>query len=162
MAPNLLVTLIQSNLHLENIEANLNMFSQKIATISTTDIIVLPETFTTGFSMNPMFAEKENGAGVSWMKKTAAQKNCIVTGSLMIEDEGRYYNRLYWVNPDGSFSAYNKHHLFCISDEPKFFTAGNERLIVSLNGWNICPLICYDLRFPAWARNLHAQYDVLL
>lgn len=159
---NLRVTLIQSDLHWENISANLEMFSQKIAAAEETDLIVLPETFSTGFSMNPKFAEAMNGSAVKWMKKTAAQKNCVVCGSLMINDEGRYYNRVVWMNHDGSLYTYDKCHLFCISDEPKFFTAGDERLVVELNGWKICPLICYDLRFPVWARNLHAEYDVLL
>lgn len=159
---NLRITLIQSNLHWENISANLEMFTRKIEGVGETDLIVLPETFSTGFSMNPKFAEAMNGSAVQWMKKTAAQKNCVVCGSLMISHEGKYYNRFIWMKPDGSFHTYDKRHLFCISDEPKFFTAGTERLIVELNGWKICPLVCYDLRFPVWARNLHAEYDVLL
>lgn len=159
---NLRVTVIQSTLYWEDISANLEMFSKKIAAVDDTDLIVLPETFTTGFSMNLKFAEEETGTAVQWMKKTAAQKNCVVTGSLMIKEAGRFYNRLYWVTPNGSFQKYDKRHLFCMSDEPKFFTAGTERLIVELNGWKICPMICYDLRFPVWSRNLHSEYDVLL
>lgn len=159
---NLSVTLIQSKLHWENIFANLEMFSEKISGIGKTDLIVLPETFTTGFSMNPKFAEPMDGSAVTWMKKTARGKNCVICGSLMINDEGRFYNRIVWMKPDGGFSTYNKRHLFCISDEPKFFTAGTERLIVELNGWKICPMICYDLRFPVWSRNFHTEYDVLL
>jgi omega-amidase len=159
--PNLRVTLIQSILHWEDISANLEMFSQKISTIGETDLIILPETFSTGFSMNPKFAEEQNGLSVEWMKKMAAEKNCVITGSLMIKERGKYFNRLYWVKPDGEFYTYDKRHLFILSDEPKFFTAGKERLIVELNGWKICPLICYDLRFPVWARN-RDEYDVLL
>ena len=165
---NLRVTLIQSNLHWENIPANLEMFSKKIATISETDLIVLPETFTTGFSMNPKFAETMDGTSVAWMKKTAKEKNSVVCGSLMINDDGRFYNRLVWMKPDGESLTYDKRHLFCMSDEPKFFTAGTERLIVELNGWRICPLVCYDLRFPVWARCFDsaqhdiAPYDILL
>ncbi len=159
---NLRVTLIQSNLHWENISANLEMFSEKINAIAETDLIVLPETFTTGFSMNPKFAEAMDGSAVEWMRKFANEKGCVVCGSLMINDDGRFYNRLVWMQPDGEFLTYDKRHLFCISDEPKFFTAGEERLIVELNGWKICPLICYDLRFPVWARNHNAEYDILL
>jgi omega-amidase len=162
---NLRVTLIQSTLHWENISANLEMFSKRIDAIQQTDLIVLPETFTTGFSMNPKFAETMDGTAVEWMRKTAREKNCVICGSLMIEEDGKFYNRLIWMQADGEFQTYDKRHLFYISDEPKFFTAGEERLIVELNGWKICPLICYDLRFPVWARNHHsplASYDLLL
>jgi predicted amidohydrolase len=159
---NLRVTLIQSILHWEDIAANLEMFSQKIAAVNKTDLIILPETFSTGFSINPKLAQEETESAVQWMKKTAAEKGCVITGSLMIKEGERLYNRLYWVRPDGSFLKYDKRHLFCISDEPKFFTAGTERLIAELNGWKICPLICYDLRFPVWARNTNTAYDVLL
>ena len=159
---NLSVTLIQSKLHWENIPANLEMFFEKISVIGKTDLIVLPETFTTGFSMNPKFAEPMDGSAVKWMEKTAREKSCVVCGSLMINDEGKFYNRFIWMKPNGNFSTYDKRHLFCISDEPKFFTAGTERLIVELNGWRICPMVCYDLRFPVWTRNLYGEYDVLL
>ncbi len=174
--PNLRVTLIQSSLHWENISANLEMFSQKINSVvgdntnNGTDLIVLPETFSTGFSMNPKFAEEMTGSAVDWMKKTAAEKNCVVTGSLMIKAPSpseraggeAFFNRLIWMHPDGEFFTYDKRHLFSLSDEPKFFTAGKERIVVELNGWKICPLICYDLRFPVWARNSNSEYDVLL
>ncbi|MCX6198403.1 MAG: amidohydrolase [Bacteroidetes bacterium] len=160
---NLRVTLIQSILHWENISANLEMFSEKISSVGETDLIVLPETFTTGFSMNPKFAESMSGSAVKWMKKLALEKDCVVCGSLMIQEDRKFYNRLVWMPPDGEFQTYDKRHLFCLSDEPKFFTASNERLIVELNGWKICPLICYDLRFPVWARNTFENgYDVLL
>jgi len=167
---NLRITLIQSNLHWENIPANLEMFSEKINTVEETDLIALPETFTTGFSMNPKFAEPMDGMAVRWMKEIAAKKNCSVCGSLMINAPSPWeraggevlYNRFIWMQPDGEFLTYDKRHLFCISDEPKFFTAGTERLIIELNGWKICPLICYDLRFPVWARNRNEEYDVLL
>jgi predicted amidohydrolase len=167
---NLSVTLIQSNLHWENISANLKMFSEKLSVVSKTDLIVLPETFSTGFSMNPKFAETMEGTAVEWLKNTAQKKNCVVCGSLMINEEESFYNRFIWMQPDGEFLTYDKRHLFCISDEPKFFTPGTERLIVELKGWKICPLICYDLRFPGWARNVVGEnttnglpaYDILL
>lgn len=159
---NLVVTIVQTSLVWENPAANLSMLSKKIESIGYTHLIILPETFSTGFSMNPEFAEPMDGSAVNWMKQTAAQKQCVVCGSLMIVDKGSYYNRLIWMQPDGAFFTYDKRHLFCISNEPKFFTAGTERLIVTLNGWKICPQICYDLRFPVWARNKNETYDVLL
>ncbi len=160
---NLSVTLIQSNLHWESISENLKMFSEKLSSVGKTDLIVLPETFSTGFSMNPKFEETMDGTAVEWMRKMAAEKNCVICGSLMISEDENFYNRLIWMQPTGEFQTYDKRHLFCISDEPKFFTAGTERLIVELNGWKICPLICYDLRFPVWARNDKDEaYDILL
>ena len=160
---NLSVTLIQSNLHWESISENLKIFSEKLSAVGKTDLIVLPETFSTGFSMNPKFAETMDGTAVEWMKKMAEEKNCVICGSLMINEDENFYNRFIWMKPNGDFSTYDKRHLFCISDEPKFFTAGTERLIVELYGWKICPLICYDLRFPVWARNDKDEaYDILL
>ena len=165
---NLRLAIIQSNLHWENISANLDMFSAKLGSIKQTDLIVLPETFTTGFSMNPKLAETMDGRGVKWMQKTAHEKNAVICGSLMITEGGKFYNRLIWAQPNGEILTYDKRHLFCISDEPKFFSAGNERLIVELNGWKVCPLICYDLRFPVWTRCFNHEgngtpaYDILL
>jgi|ERR1043165_451454 predicted amidohydrolase len=165
---NLRVTLIQTNLDWENIPGNLQMFSEKIAKVGETDLIILPEMFSTGFSMNAKkVAEDMQGSAVEWMKKTAAEKKCAVTGSLTIVDDGKYFNRLLWVTPVGEVLTYDKRHLFSLSDEPRIFSQGNERLIVDLNGWKICPLVCYDLRFPVWARNgldenRKSLYDVLI
>lgn len=166
---NLRVTLIQAQLHWENTEANLDMFSNLIAPLQQTDLIVLPEMFCTGFTMNaPAFAQGMDGRAVKWMRKTAAEKNCVVCGSLIIADNARFYNRLVWMQPDGAYESYDKRHLFSLSNEPSVFSAGTERLIVLLKGWRICPLICYDLRFPVWSRNKieHSSdmpaYDVLL
>ncbi|HLP53211.1 MAG TPA: amidohydrolase [Chitinophagales bacterium] len=166
---NLRISLIQSYLHWENIPANLAMFSEKIDTLQPTDLIILPEMFSTGFSMNAQqLAEEMHGQSVQWMQKIARQKQCAVTGSLIITEEDSYYNRLVWVNPDGSVQTYDKRHLFSLSDEPKVFSPGSERLIVELKGWKICPLVCYDLRFPVWSRNgLNSetgepQYDLLV
>lgn len=158
------VTLIQSELQWENIPGNLAMFSQKIATFrEATDLIVLPEMFSTGFSMRVNeLAESMDGSAVQWMRKTAAEKNCIVTGSLIIEEAGEYYNRLVWMRPDGSFETYDKRHLFSLSGEEKVYTPGEKSLVVEVNGWRIRPLICYDLRFPVWSRNKNSEYDVLL
>lgn len=157
------VSLIQSDLQWENPEANRNHFTKIISAISQeTDLIILPEMFTTGFSMCPeKLAETSDGVSLLWMKDLARQKNCVLTGSIIIEDKGSYYNRLYWVKPDGSFSQYDKRHLFSLAHEEDYYTAGNKRLVVELKGFKIMPLICYDLRFPVWSRN-DIGYDLLI
>ena len=162
-------TLIQTALHWEDREANLQMLEAKIRSIAQpTHIVVLPEMFTTGFSMKPeVFAEKMDGPTVAWMRQLAAEKRVIITGSLMIEEEGRYYNRLIWMQPNGSMGHYDKRHLFAMGEEDAHYTGGSQRFIASVNGWKIQCNICYDLRFPAWARQQYAaaggfEYDVLL
>jgi omega-amidase len=156
------VTLIQSNLHWENIAANLEMFDKKLAEISDTDIIVLPEMFTTGFTMNAAaLAETMEGTAVQWIKKQAAAKQAAITGSLIIEEDGKYYNRLIWMLPDGSYQYYDKRHLFTMAKEEETFTAGQEKIIIEYLGWKICPFICYDLRFPVWNRNT-LDYDMAI
>lgn len=160
---NLRVTLVQSNLNWEDVPANLSMFSEKLAAVHDTDVIVLPEMFTTGFSMNARkLAEEVDGPAVTWMKQTAAEKNAVVTGSLIVKEDGRYYNRLFWVQPDGKCVWYDKRHLFTLTGEETVFSPGEDKLLVHWKGWNICPLICYDLRFPVWSRNKNAEYDLLL
>jgi predicted amidohydrolase len=159
------ITIIQSNLDWENIDKNLEMFSSKINSIvEPTDLIVLPEMFTTGFSMQPeKLADTMDGRTVQWMKKQATNKNCVITGSFICVENGNYYNRLIWMKPDGSFSVYDKRHLFSMANEHKHYTAGNKKMTEEINGWKICPLICYDLRFPVWSRNTNAdKYDVLI
>ncbi|MBI2279849.1 MAG: amidohydrolase [Bacteroidetes bacterium] len=165
MVMNLKVTVIQSELHWENAAKNLAMFTEKIASINEApDVIVLPEMFTTGFTMNSaQFAETMEGETVVWMKQQAKSKNAAIVGSLIIEEdasplEGRYrgvnyFNRLIWAQPDGKIYTYDKRHLFRMAGEHEHFSAGKTRLIVELKGWKICPLICYDLRFPVWSRN---------
>lgn len=156
------VSLIQTTLAWEDAAANRAHFTALIHTIATTDLIVLPEMFTSGFTMNPAaVAEAPNGPTVQWMQHTAQQKNCAVTGSLAIKDGDNYYNRLFFVFPDGSMKTYNKRHLFSYADEHKHYTKGAEKLIVDYKGWRICPLVCYDLRFPVFARNVE-EYDILL
>lgn len=168
---NLHITLIQTSLHWQDVDANLQMLTKKLAEIKQpTDLIILPEMFSTGFSMNAasLAEEMKNSKALSWMKEAAAKANCVVTGSLMLREERSYFNRLVWMRPDGSFETYDKRHLFSFAGEEKTFTAGTDRLIISLNGWNICPMICYDLRFPVWSRNTladgdsSAAYDLLL
>ena len=167
---NLRITLIQTSLHWVDIVANLEMFSQKLAAITQpTHLIILPETFSTGFSMDPeKYAEEvSESKAIAWMHATAKQKNCVITGSLMLKENGRFFNRLIWMQPDGNFQYYNKRHLFALSHEDEAFTAGTEKLTVELKGWKIRPLICYDLRFPVWSKNLldeddNPDYDLLL
>ena len=150
----LTITIIQSNLHWEDKAANLRMFEEKIKAITAkTEMVVLPEMFSTGFSMKPeALAETMEGDTVQWMEKVAAAKKIILTGSIIIEEEGKYYNRSIWMLPDGTYGCYNKRHLFAFAKEDKHYTAGTERLIASVNGWKINLQVCYDLRFPVWAR----------
>jgi predicted amidohydrolase len=159
------ITILQSDLHWEDKEKNLAMFSQKISAIDEpTDLIVLPEMFTTGFSMKPEgLSETMNGTTVNWMKQKAQEKNCVITGSFICVEGSNHYNRLVWMNPDGTCSTYDKRHLFSMGAEDDHYTAGQKRLMVNLKGWNVCPLICYDLRFPVWSRNKKEEaYDLLI
>jgi omega-amidase len=164
------ITYIQTALYWQDAERNLAHFTEKVRAIEDlTDLIVLPEMFTTGFTMLPATcAETHGGPGLQWMQHMAGEKHCVVTGSIAVKDQGSYYNRLYWVNPDGSYQFYNKRHLFRMANEQKHYTAGQEKLIMELKGWKICPLVCYDLRFPVWSRNRLVKdtdtptYDVLL
>jgi predicted amidohydrolase len=166
---NLSVTIIQSILHWEDIDANLKMFSEKISSIKEkTNLIILPEMFSTGFTMNAKkLAEPMNGRTMQWMKEMAKKKNCVITGSIIIQEKKKFYNRLIWMLPNGKFKIYDKRHLFRYANEQKYYSAGEKKLLVDLNGWKICPLICYDLRFPVWCRNssfggVRGLYDVLI
>lgn len=155
MKDSLKITLVQTSLVWEDIDANLANFSQKLAGIepASTDLIVLPEMFSTGFTMNASaVAETMDGKAMKWLANTASQKRCVVTGSLVIKENGKYYNRLIWMRPDGTYEVYDKRHTFRMAGENKIYTGGNKKLIVELNGWKICPMICYDLRFPVWSR----------
>jgi predicted amidohydrolase len=167
MAParSLHITVIQPDIIWEDRSANLQHYAQIIDRIGgTKEIVVLPEMFSTGFSMSPeRLAESMSGDTVQWMSDTAKKHRIILTGSLIIEENGHYYNRLVWMQPDGAWSSYDKRHLFGYADEDRHYTAGTQKLIVQVNGWRICPLVCYDLRFPVWARNVPgSEYDVLL
>lgn len=157
------VTIIQSHLHWENPVANRTQFSEKIKSISEeTNLIVLPEMFTTGFTMNAIpVAEDTNGPTLKWMQEMAGSQQCAIMGSVIIKDGDRYFNRLYFVHPDGQFQEYDKRHTFTLAGEHKIFASGSDRIIVEYKEWKICPLICYDLRFPVWARNTQ-DYDVLI
>lgn len=157
----LTITIIQSTLHWENIEANLRMFDDKMNNLKDTDLVILPEMFTTGFSMNAaaLAETMENSKAIKWMHQTSKAINAAITGSLIIEEGGCYYNRLLWVEPNGKQLFYDKKHLFSMAKEHLTFSAGNKKLILAYKGWKIAPFICYDLRFPAWNRNLE-DYDL--
>ena len=157
------VALIQCLLVWENPQANRNNFEEKINAISEkVDLIVLPEMFTSGFTMNPKdVCEAMDGETVLWLKLIAKAKNSAITGSLIIKENNNYYNRLVFVFPSGEIQFYNKRHLFTLAGEEKAYTAGKEKLIIDYLGFKICPLICYDLRFPVFSRNTE-EYDVLL
>lgn len=162
------VTLIQTHLHWENVEMNLQHFEKLIAGVNhSTDLIVLPEMFTTGFTMNPQQnAEDYLGDGFKWMQKIAKQNNVVITGSISTRENLNYYNRLYWVEPSGKHQTYDKRHLFRMAKEDAHYTAGTKKIITKINDWNICPLVCYDLRFPVFSRNRFMDgkwdYDVLV
>jgi len=157
------IALIQSSLFWENPQANRNHFEEKInALTEKVDLIVLPEMFSTGFTMNPsVVAETMEGETVLWLQSLAKAKKAAITGSIVIKENDNFYNRLVFVFPSGEIQFYDKRHLFTLAGEDKIYTAGEEKLIVEYLGWKICPLICYDLRFPVFARNVE-EYDVLL
>jgi omega-amidase len=156
------VTLVQPNLVWENKSANLAKIEGMLDNIGQTDLIVLPEMFTTGFTMNvETLAETMQGQTVNWLKEKARQWQSAIVGSIIIEEEGRYFNRLVWVTPEQEVSWYDKRHLFSMGEEHLHFTPGNQRVTVEWKGWKIRLLICYDLRFPVWSRN-HDDYDLLI
>ena len=163
--PDLKVTLIQADLAWEDIDANLAAFEKRIdALADDTHLIVLPEMFTTGFSMNaPALAEDMQGRTASWLKDMARRRGADVVGGSMIREGDRYVNRLLWAAPDGALQWYDKRHLLGVAGEDRAYSRGWEKLTVSLQGWRIRPFICYDLRFPIWLRNLERPpYDLAL
>ncbi|HMX37239.1 MAG TPA: amidohydrolase [Ferruginibacter sp.] len=151
----LTVTTIQTNLHWEEKSANLRMLEEKIAAIEErTELVVLPEMFSTGFSMKPSeLAEDMEGETMAWMKRVSRENGIVLTGSFIATENAGYYNRLVWMLPNGQYGYYDKRHLFGYAGEDKHYQAGNKRLIASVNGWKINLQVCYDLRFPVWARN---------
>lgn len=163
-AAELNITLVQPDIIWEDKVANLQQYEQLIADApGYKEVVVLPEMFSTGFSMQPeKLAEPMSGPSVTWMKDIAKKHRCILTGSLIIEEEGKYYNRVVWVQPDGSIYVYDKRHLFAYADEDQHYHPGSKRIIVQVKGFRICLMVCYDLRFPVWARNQGYDYDVLL
>ena len=161
----LTVSLVQTDIIWEQRNANLQQLEQKINAIAEpSELIIMPEMFTTGFSMQPEGkAETMEGAAMKWMQKISAQRKAIVTGSLMMSDEGKHVNRLIWMQPNGVYGIYDKRHLFSYAGEQTHFTAGHKRFIGQMKGWKICTQICYDLRFPVWNRMQSSnEYDILL
>ena len=154
--------LLQSHLLWENPEANRKMFAEKIDAIpNDVDLVILPEMFTTGFTMNPQnIDEDEKQKTVEWMQDWARTKNAAIVGSMVNPEEDKFYNRLWFVQPDG-ISTYDKKHTFTLAGEDKVYQAGSTKEIITFRGFKICPMICYDLRFPVWARNVE-DYDVLI
>jgi predicted amidohydrolase len=168
MIENINIALIQTSLHWENTIANLAMLEEKIWSINAkTDIIVLPEMFNTGFTMNvKQCAEPMNLTTLKWMKQMSVQTGAVITGSYIIKENGEYYNRLFWMQPDETYFYYDKRHLFSMANEHHYFKRKKEKLLILYKGWKFRPLICYDIRFPVWSRNQYQhegfEYDILL
>jgi predicted amidohydrolase len=168
MKQDLKITLVQCDLYWENIKKNFTQFDLLLGLVEEeTDLIVLPEMFNTGFAMSPLrIAEAMDGPTMQWMARKAKDFGCVVTGSLAISEAGRFYNRLIWMNPDGTYRHYDKRHLFRMGNEQRFFAEGEQKLLVEIKGWKISPLICYDLRFPVWSHNRYLEngyeYDLLI
>jgi omega-amidase len=155
------VTLIQGELVWEDIDSNLSEFDNRITAVKEdTHLIILPEMFSTGFSMNAAaLAEDMDGSAVRWIQKKSRDIHADIVGSIIVNDNGKFYNRLVWAKPQGALLTYDKRHLFRMAGEEKIYSAGSKNITVELNGWKIRPFICYDLRFPAWTRNMKNQYD---
>lgn len=151
----LYITLVQADIHWKGKAENREMYDRFFERLSShTDLIVLPEMGTTGFVMDPEgLAESLDGETIQWLRERAASLGCVITGSFIIADSGRHFNRLVWMQPDGHVLVYDKRHLFAFAGEHAKFSAGTQRIVADLNGWRICPLVCYDLRFPVWSRN---------
>ena len=160
---NLTITLLQAELDWQAPESNRARFEQLIAASSeVSDLIILPEMFTTGFTMEARKnAETMDGNTVAWMANVAGREQVTLCGSIIIELNGHFYNRLVWMPPDGQLASYDKRHLFRMADEHQHYTAGQQRTLVQLGEWRICPLVCYDLRFPAWSRGRN-EFDLLI
>ena len=156
------ISIIQSDILWEEVSNNLNNFEKLLYNIQETDIILFPEMFNTAFCPNSSFlAEKMNGETINWMKKISVEKQCAIAGSLMIKENNKIFNRLVWISKNGKILTYDKRHLFSLVKENKFLSKGDKRIIIEEQGWKICPLICYDLRFPVFSRN-NVDYDVLI
>ncbi|MDI1356280.1 MAG: amidohydrolase [bacterium] len=164
------ITLIQSDLKWEDPQGNLSHFDSLINSLEEkSDLIVLPEMFSTGFTMNPQkFAEDQPGESLNWLRKKSDETQTPITGSVSVKEGENYYNRLYWMKPDRTFEHYDKRHLFRMAKEDQHYASGTKKIITKIEDWKICPLVCYDLRFPVWSRNKYDAkknewtYDVLI
>ena len=156
------ITLIQTEVVWEDINANITLFDEKISAIrEKTDLIILPEMFTTGFSMNAgNLSQDMDGPSIRWLREKSQKINADITGSIIIKFGKKFFNRLFWAKPDGELLTYDKRHLFRFAGEEKVYSAGDKNITVKLHGWKIRPFICYDLRFPAWTRNIKNRYDI--
>ena len=163
MNPHLRVTLVQTELAWQAPATNRRALAAHFrGLVGHTDLVVLPEMFSTGFSMDAEgLAETMDGPTVDWMREEAAALGCVITGSLIVRDGARCHNRLVWARPDGSTEHYDKRHLFRLAGEQDHFAAGSRRVVTEIKGWRVCPMICYDLRFPVWSRS-RGDYDLLL
>ncbi len=162
MEKELHLSLVQANIVWEDIAANLTHYTTLCEGIESSDVVILPEMFQTAFTMQPQkVAEQMEGASMEWMAQLAARVNGVVTGSLVIQEGEHFFNRLIWMLPNGTYQYYDKRHLFRMVGEEQVFQAGQKRLLVEWKGWRICPMICYDLRFPVWSRNRN-DYDVAI
>ena len=163
MSSHLRVTLVQTELAWQDPAANRRGLAGHFRGLAGhTDLVVLPEMFSTGFSMEAeQLAEDMGGPTIGWLREEAASLGCVITGSLIVRDAGRCFNRLVWARPDGSLEYYDKRHLFRLANEQQHYAAGTRRLVAAVKGWRVCPLICYDLRFPVWSRS-RGDYDLLL
>lgn len=163
MSNTLRISLLQPDLHWEDPAANRRWLEEQFGPLAgRTDLVVMPEMFTTGFTMQAAaHAEPARGTTFEWMRQWAERLQAALTGSIIVEEDGRYFNRLIWMEPDGTCHTYDKRHLFTLAGEHEHYSPGRERLIVNYRGWRILPLICYDLRFPVWSRN-RDDYDMLI
>ena len=163
MNSHLRVTMIQSVLAWQEPATNRRQLAAHFRGLAGhTDLIVLPEMFPTGFTMAAeALAESMDGPTIGWLRGEAAALGCVITGSLIVREDGRHFNRLVWARPDGTLEHYDKRHLFRMAEEQEHFSAGVRRITVELKGWRVCPLVCYDLRFPVWSRN-RGDYDLLV
>lgn len=157
----------QTRLHWGDKEKNLAMFGRWLEEAVGAHLVILPEMFNTGFQVDPVpVAEKMEGMTIAWMKQVASDLGAVVTGSLVVEEKGRYYNRLVWMQPDGRYHTYDKRHLFRMAGEHQRFEMGDKKPLMEIRGWKVCPLVCYDLRFPVWSRNTYRDgrydYDMLI
>jgi omega-amidase len=164
---NLTIAAIQTEIFWENKEKNIEHFGSLIDKIKgKIDVILLPEMFNTGFSINPSLAEKMDGKSINFLREKSKKKNAVILGTLMIEEKKKIYNRIICMYPDGTYKTYDKRHLFCLSNENKLLTKGEERPIFKIKNWKILPLICYDLRFSVWCKNKFSdnqyEYDLII
>ena len=164
MMHSLKISIVQTDIAWENKQENLRMLREKLHALrGTTEIVVLPEMFSTGFTMKSReFAEPVSGITVRILKELAADFQLALCGSFICSERSNYYNRAFFITPEGEEFYYDKRHLFRMGNEAEYFSAGNNKLIISYRGWNICLLVCYDLRFPVWSRNVNNEYDLLI